>query len=95
MKDSLLRDFNFNTKTRIQTTNISISDIESLGKNATIHVRFLDTEAGVVSCYADGDCTIPRTLINSSGQLEIFINSGNAAELLKLTIGTEVNVNKR
>ncbi|MFC1770092.1 S-adenosyl-l-methionine hydroxide adenosyltransferase family protein [Nitrospirota bacterium] len=76
-------------------TNISINDIESLRKNTTIHVRFLDTEAGVVSCYAEGECTVPRTLINSSGQLEVFINSGNAAKLLNLSIGTPVTVSTK
>jgi S-adenosylmethionine hydrolase len=73
-------------------TNISTSDIKSIGANNALHVRFLDTEVGVVSCYADGECTAPQTLINSSGTLEIFVNSGSAATLLNLTLGTTVTI---
>ena len=37
---------------------------------------------GLVRCYADGEPRVPRALINSDGQLEIFCKEANASASL-------------
>lgn len=37
---------------------------------------------GLSTCYAEGDSRKPRALINSNGQVEIFLKEGNCAKLL-------------
>jgi len=39
---------------------------------------------GLVGSYYEGDAQAPRVLINSNGQLEIFLKEGSAASLLQL-----------
>jgi S-adenosylmethionine hydrolase len=39
---------------------------------------------GLVSSYHEGDAQVPRALINSNGQLEIFLKESSAASLLHL-----------
>ena len=40
------------------------------------------TIQGLVGCYADGDAQSPKALINSNGQIEIFLKEGRAADVL-------------
>ncbi len=51
-----------------------------------------ETIRGLVGCYADGDADQPRALINSNGQVEIFLKEGRASESLGLGIGDPVEV---
>ncbi len=39
---------------------------------------------GLVGSYQEGDAQLPRALINSNGQLEIFLKESSAASLLQL-----------
>ena len=39
---------------------------------------------GLVGSYQEGDTQMPRALINSNGQLEIFLKESSAASLLQL-----------
>jgi S-adenosylmethionine hydrolase len=39
---------------------------------------------GLVRSYHEGDARAPHALINSNGQLEIFLKEGSAASLLQL-----------
>jgi S-adenosylmethionine hydrolase len=39
---------------------------------------------GLVGSYQEGDAQVPRALINSNGQLEIFLKESSAASLLQL-----------
>jgi S-adenosylmethionine hydrolase len=39
---------------------------------------------GLVGSYHEGDAQVPRALINSNGQLEIFLKESSAASLLQL-----------
>lgn len=50
------------------------------------------TIQGMVRCYDEGDPTHPQALINSNGQLEIFLKGGNAAEQLKSGRGERVEL---
>ncbi len=50
------------------------------------------TVQGLVGCYADGSPDEPRALINSNGQLEVFLKEGRAADRLKAGIGDAVDI---
>lgn len=50
------------------------------------------TIQGLTACYADGDATAPHALINSNGQVEIFVKEGNAAETLKCGRGQKIEL---
>jgi S-adenosylmethionine hydrolase len=73
-------------------TNIRAIDLEALGKEGPYRVMVKGVEAGVVSCYADGDCKVLHALINSSGLLEVFLDRGSASSALGLAGGEPVTV---
>lgn len=50
------------------------------------------TIQGLVRCYADGDAAAPRALVNSNGQVEVFIKEGSAAEALKCGRGQKIEI---
>ena len=72
-------------------TNVRASDLSAIGKGP-YRARIRDTEAGVVSCYANGECNVLHALMNSSGLLEFFLDRGSAARTLGLEIGEQVTV---
>lgn len=45
---------------------------------------------GFVASYSDGVSTEPRALINSNGQVEIFLKEGRASERLRVGVGDAV-----
>ncbi|MEW6543657.1 MAG: SAM-dependent chlorinase/fluorinase [Nitrospirota bacterium] len=47
---------------------------------------------GLVTCYADGDRHKPHALINSNGQVEIFLKEGSAADAFKCGRGEKIDV---
>ncbi len=47
---------------------------------------------GLVTSYAEGMAQVPGALINSHGQLEIFLKEGRASDLLHVGIGDAVEV---
>jgi S-adenosylmethionine hydrolase len=47
---------------------------------------------GLVTTYADGDPNVPHALINSNGQVEIFLKEGNAADALKCGRGEKIEI---
>jgi S-adenosylmethionine hydrolase len=50
------------------------------------------TIQGLVTCYADGASDKPHALLNSNGQVEIFLKEGSAAEALKCARGETVEI---
>ena len=72
-------------------TNVRASDLRAIGEGP-FRVRIRDTEAGVVVCYANGECNVLHALMNSSGLLELFLDRGSAARSLGLEIGEQVTV---
>jgi S-adenosylmethionine hydrolase len=50
------------------------------------------TIQGLVKCYADGAPDKPHALINSNGQVEVFLKEGNAAEALKCSRGEKIEI---
>ena len=57
----------------------------------TIHIAGVDIP-GLVPAYAAGDKNTALALINSNGQLEIFVKEGSAADLLKCRPGDAIEV---
>ena len=47
---------------------------------------------GLVRSYAQGDRAVPHALINSNGQVEVFMKEGNAAEALKCGRGAKIEL---
>ena len=47
---------------------------------------------GLVSSYSDGDRETPHALINSNGQLEIFLKEGHAAAALKVGLRDSITL---
>jgi S-adenosylmethionine hydrolase len=45
-----------------------------------------------VRSYSQGDPTAPRALINSNGQIEVFVKKGSAAEALKVSRGETITL---
>jgi|SRR5579863_220368 len=53
-----------------------------------------EREIPLANCYAAGDEHLPAALINSSGQLEIFLKEGSARAHLRLTVGDKIIVER-
>ena len=74
-------------------TSLHVKEVQDAGKGSTVTIRLAGTRVeGLTACYADGELYAPRALINSNGQLEIFVKNGRAAELLKAKRGERVEL---
>jgi hypothetical protein len=68
---------------------------EILGKTqrAEVSIRIGGvTIDGLVRSYSQGDPVVPRALINSNGQLEVFIKEGSAAAALTVSRGDTITL---
>jgi S-adenosylmethionine hydrolase len=62
------------------------------GRSAvTIRIAGVDIE-DLVPAYEAGSTTAPHALINSNGQLEIFLKQGSAADMLNARSGARIEV---
>jgi hypothetical protein len=62
-----------------------VKEIREVMKRPTPLIRIAGhTIDGLVGSYLEGDAQVPRALINSNGQLEIFLRESSAASLLHL-----------
>ena len=62
-----------------------VKEIREVTKRPNPLIRIAGyTIAGLVGSYHEGDAQVPRALINSNGQLEIFLKESSAASLLQL-----------
>jgi S-adenosylmethionine hydrolase len=73
-------------------TNIRGTIMEERPAPSSPIIRLGDTALDLVERYADGQDRKPHALLNSDGLLEIFINLGNASEVLEIRIGDPVTV---
>ncbi len=77
-------------------SNITPSDLEtfqSVTKQEAQAVQLGDiTIKGMKSHYAEGALGLPEALINSNGQLEVFIKQGHAANRCQGKIGQRIEV---
>lgn len=73
-------------------SNISLSQLVALGAG-TAQIR-VDAHAigGIVASYHEGATGVPYALINSNGNLELFLKEGAACNLLQLGVGAVVEV---
>ncbi len=70
-----------------------LTEVRGVTKRSTPYIRLGGlTIEGVVNNYNDGSSETPRALINSNGQLEIFLKEGRAAERLGIAQGERVEV---
>jgi len=66
-------------------TSDHVKEIRNVTKRPNPLIRIAGhTIDGLVGSYHEGDARAPRALINSNGQLEIFLKEGSAASLLQL-----------
>ncbi len=70
-----------------------IREVQKAKSRSSLSIRIASvTIAGLAGSYNDGAHDEPHALINSNGQLEIFIKEGNAADWLKVGRGERVEV---
>jgi len=66
-------------------TSHHVKELREVTKRPNPLIRIAGhTIDGLVGSYYEGDAQAPRALINSNGQLEIFLKEGSAASLLQL-----------
>ena len=74
-------------------SNVGYRDLDQAygTRMRTVRIRLGSaTIAGLVLSYAEGDPHRPHALINSNGQVEIFLKEGSAAERLAVSRGARV-----
>lgn len=74
-------------------TLFQVKEVRAATKRSSASVRLAgQTIDGLVGSYSDGSPGAPQALINSNGQLEIFVREGNAAQLLGVARGARVDL---
>jgi S-adenosylmethionine hydrolase len=74
-------------------TQFQLTEVRSVTKRSAPYVRLAGhTIEGLVNSYSAGAPGIPQALINSNGQLEVFVREGNAAEVLAVTRGARIEL---
>ncbi|MEX5218645.1 MAG: SAM-dependent chlorinase/fluorinase [Nitrospira sp.] len=74
-------------------TSFELKEVRGVTKRAASSLRLGgQTIEGLVSSYSDGDSGVPQALINSNGQIEVFVREGNAAELLGIGRGARIEL---
>lgn len=74
-------------------TLFHVQDVQGRTKRSSVSVRIGGvTIDGLVRSYADGDRAAPHALINSNGQVEVFLKEGSAAEMLKVIRGGPITL---
>jgi len=76
-------------------TPLHLKEVQGVTKKSDAEVTIRVGGAviqGLVTAYAQGSALAPHALINSNGQVEVFIKEGSAAELLKCHRGERIEV---
>jgi S-adenosylmethionine hydrolase len=74
-------------------TPLHLKEVQGRSRKSTVTIRIAGVEIeGLVKAYADGRVDAPSALINSNGQLEVFLKEGSADALLKCTRGQQIEV---
>ncbi len=70
-----------------------LRELQGVTRRADVTLRIGGaTINGLVRSYADGPAGTPGALINSNGQVEVFLQEGSAAELLKCNQGERIEL---
>lgn len=74
-------------------TPLHLKEVQGKLRRSRVTIRVGGTVIeGLTSHYAEGSSDAPQALINSNGQLEVFVKEGSAAEWLKLGRGERIEV---
>ena len=74
-------------------TQFELKEVRGVTKRSTLYIRLAGkTIEGLVNSYSDASPGVPQALINSNGQLEVFVREGNAAELLGVARGARIEI---
>jgi S-adenosylmethionine hydrolase len=66
-------------------TSAHLAEVRRYTKRTSVTIRIGGlTIDDLTGCYADGSTDVPHALINSNGQLEVFVKEGSAANALKV-----------
>lgn len=74
-------------------TPLHVKEVQGKARRsaATLRIAGLQID-GLVQAYADGSREAPHALINSNGQVEVFVKEGSAAALLKCGRGEQIEI---
>ena len=73
-------------------TRLQLTDVRSIQTLSTLHPPRRDHDRWLVESYSDGAPHSPSALINSNGQLEVFVKEGDAAAMLGATPGAQIEI---
>ena len=74
-------------------TPFHIKDVQGRTRRSDVSIRIGGvTIAGLLKNYSQGSADAPHALINSNGQVEVFVKEGSAANRLKLGRGGKIEV---
>jgi S-adenosylmethionine hydrolase len=74
-------------------TRFQLTEVRGVAKRSALYIRLAGkTIEGLVDSYSDGAPGAPQALINSNGQLEVFVREGNAADMLGVTRGARIEL---
>jgi hypothetical protein len=74
-------------------TLFHVKDVQSRTRRSGVSIRIGGvTIDGLVRSYSQGDSRAPHALINSNGQIEVFVKEGSAAETLKVLQGEAITL---
>ncbi len=72
---------------------LHLRELQGTTRKSTFSLRIAGlTMDGLKASYSGGEKSAPSALINSNGQVEVFVKEGSAAELLKCGIGEKVEM---
>jgi S-adenosyl-L-methionine hydrolase (adenosine-forming) len=74
-------------------TPFHIKDVQGRTRRSDVSIRIGGvTIDGLLSHYSQGSPDAPRALINSNGQVEVFVKEGSAAKALNVTRGETISL---
>lgn len=70
-----------------------VKDVQGVTRRSSVTIRIAGTVIErLTSCYADGAPDVPQALINSNGEVEIFVKDGSAADVMKVGHGERIEL---
>ena len=74
-------------------TPFHVKDVQGRTRRSDISIRIGGvTIDGLVRSYSQGKDAAPHALINSNGQIEVFVKEGSAAETLNVSLGDTITM---
>ena len=74
-------------------TPFHVKEVQGRSRRSDISIRLGGvTINGLVRSYSQGEAIVPHALINSNGQVEVFIKEGSAAETLNISRGERITL---